>query len=316
MIGRVAKDAFIWFLWYPVRWTVSFLPLCLVPALARLMGAAAFRLSRGKRRLMIEELKGIARDAGEGTRIAREAFVLHFMNELEVFLYPRFNRKVMERITEIEGLGNLDAALEKGRGAILLIGHFGQNQMIMPAFGYRGYRMNQISASPVVWKEIMGEAAGPMMRRSFGLRWRLEKSLPVNHIDVFEFLRPAFRCLRRNEVLGLAIDGGGGRRKAAFGVLGRKALFSLDPLALAMKTGAAVLPAFVLRERGGRNRIVVHEPMSLRATGDGDADVRANTRAFIEILDEYVRRRPDHYVNFMVFRRLRGGFDDTYLFVE
>lgn len=316
MIRRLAKDVLIWFLWCPVRHVVSIMPLFLIHSFGRILGRISFTLSRGKRRLMVEELGRIAGEGGEDLRIVREAFVLHIMNELEVFLYPRLNRKVVERMTGIEGIGNLDAALEKGSGAILLIAHFGQNQMIMPAFGYRGYRMNQISASPVVWKDIMGEAATPMMARSFEIRWRLESSLPVRYIDVFEFLRPAFRCLKRNEVLGLAIDGGGGRRKVPFDFLGRKALFSLEPVALAMKTGAAVLPTFVLRERGGRHRIVVHEPMRLRDSGDKEADLRANTQAFIDILDGYVRRYPEHYINFIVFRRLRGGFDNTYLFVD
>ena len=316
MIRSIAKDVLIWFLWYPVRYIVSVMPLSLVSCLGKFMGQLSCGLSRGKRMLMLEELRRIPHESGEDRRIVRRAFVNRMMDDLEVFLYPRLNRKVMERMTGVRGIEHLDDGLKRGRGAILLIAHFGQNQMIMPAFGYRGYAMNQISAKPVVWKDILGEEASPMMVRSFQLRWRLESSLPVRHIDVFGFLRPAFRCLARNEVLGLAIDGGGGKRKAQFDFLGRKALFSLEPMALAMKTGAAVLPTFVLRERGGRHRIVIHEPMRLRESGDRDGDLRANTQAFLDILDGYVRRYPDHYLNFIVFRKLRGRFDDTPLFVD
>ena len=315
MIRRCAKDVLIFFLWYPVRYLVSLMPLSLIPGFGRLLGLASFALGGRKRELMLEEL-GKFKHGGGDRGIAREAFVLQVMNDLEVFMYPRMNRKVMEKMTKVERKKYLDAGLEKGRGAILLIAHFGQNQMIMPAFGRRGYHMNQISASPVVWKDIMGKAATPMMIKSFQLRWELESNLPVRHIDVFEFLRPAFRCLKRNEVLGLAIDGGGGRRKAPFDFLDRKALFSLEPMALSVKTGASVLPTFVLRERGGRHRIVVHEPMRLRDSGDKEADLMANTQAFIDILDGYVRRYPEHYINFIVFRRLRGGFDNTYLFED
>jgi len=316
MIRRCAKDVLIFFLWYPVRYLVSLMPLSLVPGFGRLLGLVSFALGGRKRKLMIEELGKFKHGGGGDRGIAREAFVLQVMNDLEVFLYPRMNRKVVEKMTKVEGREYLDAGLDKGRGAILLIAHFGQNQMIMPAFGHRGYRMNQISARPVVWKDIMGKAATPMMTRSFQLRWKLESALPVRHIDVFEFLRPAFRCLKQNEVLGLAIDGGGGKRKGGFDFLGRRALFSLEPMAIAMKTGAAVLPAFVLREGRGRHRIVIHELLRLRDSGDGEKDLMSNTQAFIDILDGYVRRYPEHYINFIVFRRLRGGFDNTYLFAD
>ena len=68
-----------------------------------------------------------------------------------------------------------------------MIGHFGANQMIMPALGHRGYPIHQLSAPPTVWADILPERANPLWRQKLELRWQLEQGLPVTHINVFNF---------------------------------------------------------------------------------------------------------------------------------
>ena len=136
--------------------------------------------------------------------------------------------------------------------------------MIMPALGHLGYPMHQLSAPPPVWAEILRDTrTNPLWERMLQRRWELEKRLPVTHINVFRFLRPAFEALRANEVLGLAFDGGGGKGWTQVNLLGRTANVSTQPIQLWRKTGAAVLPTAVIRVRGeSRHRVVITEPLT------------------------------------------------------
>ena len=96
-------------------------------------------------------------------------------NELEVLRYPTLNPSNIHDVCDVLGLEHLDLALNKGRGAILMIGHFGANQMIMPALGHRGYPIHQLSAPPTVWADILPERANPLWRQKLELRWQLEQ---------------------------------------------------------------------------------------------------------------------------------------------
>jgi len=250
--------------------------------------------------------------------IIRDAYRAAMFNELEVLRYSTLTPATIGDVCEVEGLEHLDAALARGKGAIVLIGHFGANQMIMPALGHMGYPMHQLSAPPPVWAEILKETrSNPVWERVLERRWELEKRLPVQHINVFRFLRPAFECLKSNEVLGLAFDGGGGQGWTQVKLLGREANVSTQPIQLWRKTGAQVLPTAVIRPRGhSRHRVVITAPLKWRRRKDRAAEDQINMQAYVDRFAQWVLRYPEHYLQFMLMRWRVRGTDVRPLFVD
>jgi lauroyl/myristoyl acyltransferase len=248
--------------------------------------------------------------------IIRDAYRAAMFNELEVLRYPSLDPTSIDEVCTVEGREHLDCALEKGKGAIVLIGHFGANQMIMPALGHHGYPMNQLSAPPPVWAEILRETrTNPVWEANLNRRWALEKQLPVNHINVFRFLRPAFDALESNQVLGLAFDGGGGRGWTQASILGRAANLSTQPIQLWRKSGAAVLPTFVVRVPGeASHRIVIERPLTWQEGETRDDENRANMAAFIRRFEPWLEQYPEHYLQYMLMRRRVRGTDIMPLF--
>jgi KDO2-lipid IV(A) lauroyltransferase len=252
------------------------------------------------------------------TDIIRDAYRAAMFNELEVLRYANLSPESMRDICAVDGIEHLDEALSRGKGAILLIGHFGANQMIMPALGHLGYSMNQLSAPPPVWAEILRESrTNPVWERVLARRWELEKRLPVRHINVFRFLRPAFECLAQNQVLGLAFDGGGGRGWTQVRMLARTANVSTQPVQLWRKSGAALLPAVVVREQGSlRHRIVIDAPLEWQDAKDREEENQLNMQRYVDWFVSWVRRYPDHYLQYMLMRRRVRATDVQPLFTD
>ncbi|MCB9777511.1 MAG: lysophospholipid acyltransferase family protein [Alphaproteobacteria bacterium] len=286
------------------------------------VGGDFVRLLAADGREMREELRLLFRDrplpTDEAT-IIRDTYREAMFNEVEVLRYPDLNPDTIDDTCVIEGREHLDAALARGRGAIVLIGHFGANQMIMPALGHKGYPMNQLSAPPPVWADILRETrTTPLWEKVLARRWQLEQRLPVQHINVFKFLRPAFDCLRDNQVLGLAFDGGGGQKWTQVRLLERDAFVSIQPAQLWKKTGAALLPTVVVRRPGERlHRVIIEPALDWQPVpGDRDEEIRRNMQAFVDRFSAWVGRYPDHYLQFMLHRRrvratdIRPFFDD------
>ncbi len=272
------------------------------PIVARLPAAALDPLARGAARFgddgeMLEELAALFGDrplpVGE---VASEARALAIRNELEVLRYGSLDARTIDGMCVLEGREHLDAALARGKGAIVATAHFGAHQIVMPALGYRGYAMHQLSAPPPVWGEI--SPVYSLRRHVLRRRWALEQTLPVTHVNVFRFLRPAFRCLADNGVLGLAFDGGGGAAWTQVGFLARRMNVSSAPVELWHRSGAALLTAVVVRPPGAARHRVVLEPF------DGETAQHLADR-----FARWVLRHPSHYLPFVMLRKRVRGTD-------
>jgi KDO2-lipid IV(A) lauroyltransferase len=236
--------------------------------------------------------------------LIRRAFRQRMLIELEVLRFPALGPHNISGTAVLEGREHLEAALAKGRGAVVMIGHFGANQMIMPALGYAGYRMNQISAPPTAWFDVRDDGrANPLWKRVQIARWGLEQTLPTQHISVFGFLRPAYECLERNEILGLACDGGGGSRWVPMPLGRRVAFVPTQPWQLARTTGAAIVPCQVVREgRQVAHRVILEPAIEMPHSRDKMADVALVAQRFGARMTAWVRARPCHYLPYLLLR--------------
>src|SRR5204862_7643695 len=62
--------------------------------------------------------------------------------------------------------------------------------------------------------------------------------------------------------------------------------------ALALRTGATVIPVFALPLPGGRYKFIYESPVS-PPEGSGEAAIREYTQRCTDVLEMQVRRRPD-----------------------
>ncbi|MBF0559430.1 MAG: lysophospholipid acyltransferase family protein [Nitrospirae bacterium] len=254
------KTILQWLYWYPFRTFAQTLSFRYLYGIGKVSGIILSHFFAGKKRLFRQELERNFSGSLPGLdpdKTIQNTFINKLQTELEVLIFPRLNSANIASVIKYRGLEHLDTALSKGKGVMLLFSHFGANQMIMPAIGYKGYTMNQLSAPPMVWVEKLPHKKFSMIeKKALSIRWEHELSLPVKHINIFGSLKDALLCLKRNEILGIAIDGGGGKERIEVDFLGRKALFSTGALEIAVRTGCAVLPVFMVRDKKGFNTII------------------------------------------------------------
>jgi len=191
------KKVMILFMWYPLRILIKVLPLRLDYLIGVAGGHVLFSISNEKRKLMAAELSLVFphKSIDEIKGIIKGSFINYCISELEVLFYPIMNRDFIRRTVTIEGREHLDNALTKGRGVLLFQAHFGAFQVVMPAIGYSGYKMSQISASASEWK---GQNSSGIQKKGFDIKAEHEYALPVQHIAVKASLRPVFKALNRN----------------------------------------------------------------------------------------------------------------------
>lgn len=240
------------------------LPGPLAEGLATLVARVAFACRVPARSVLEANLERLLPGTGAGRRrrLARGAFE-SFARSLAGFLRGPAGRAGVR----VAGQRHLEAALESGRGVIVLSAHLGDWEEGAAELAARGCPLH-LAARPQSHPRV---AALFSDRRSIaGVR-----ALPPGAL-----LAPASRVLRRGGWVALMAD-----RGAAFG----GASVCAWAAALARRTGALVLPAVCVHEPGGGHRLIVEAPLEPAACRDG---------AFRRTLDRWLARWPDQWAAF------------------
>ena len=288
MIARnnLIKDLGRVLFWFPLRWSVTVLPFSVVYFLGGILGQLDFLFSGQKRRdRMVGNITtALSFDEKEGEETIKSNLQNHCRNVLELIKYPHLSQKSLGSILSFQGLEILDLELAKGKGVLLATSHFGAKQLLQVGLGLKGYTVNQI-------RRHMDDSDLTFIQKNVSQRQRLriEEGIPANFIQANGFLRPAYECLKRNEILIIAADGSGLSKYMKNGhlpvrFLGKEVLFPSNTVSLARRTGASMIPAFVVRQ-GIKHRMIVEPPLDVSSDENG-------LREFASLLEKYVLKYP------------------------
>jgi len=191
------------------------------------------------------------------------------------------------KLTRLEGLENLQAALARGRGAILLSAHFTTLEIGARAIAAR-------IALSIMYRPTRNVVLERFLMRNRGLR--AKRAIPRDDI------RTLITALKSNEPVWYAPDQSY-RKKGAEMVqfFHLPAATNTATSRLARMTGAAVLPYFPERLPGSSGYRMVIQPMLENFPTDNPA---ADARRFNELIEAQVRRVPAQYL--WIHRRFKG----------
>jgi KDO2-lipid IV(A) lauroyltransferase len=287
--GNATKILFL----YSLRYLIPYLPHCALVLIADLIGIV-FK-SGQQAKIIKKELRKLLGDKKSDSqldRIAAEGIRNYRKDLFEIWSFPRLNRKRIGKFAYVVGLEHLDEALEKGRGAVVGVSHFGSWKMIIAALAYEGYRVNQIGLDPRYFLD-------PDQPRHHNLIMKMEylsdQSLPVNFIYIGKLMREVYRVLAKNEVVMNSFDGFVGTKRIEVPFLNGANTLSLGPIILAARTGAPLLPTFAVRQKDNRHKISIHEEIPLDADTGEDKAVLQAANIYLKIFEDYVEQYPSHY---------------------
>ncbi len=190
----------------------------------------------------------------QSRRIARSSVVNLVRGIVEVMRFP--NRE-SGKIVSIEGMEHLEAALAKGRGALAVSAHFGNWELLGAAISEQGHPLSVLVQPP---SKSAFERLFIEFRASAGV-----KTL-ANH--GVASLRPVFKALQRNELVGLICDQHGENLDAFGRLFGHPVSIPASPYSLSKKTGATILPMFIFRQKGDRHLLRISPPLEADSPDD------------------------------------------------
>lgn len=277
--------------------TVQFFLRILPERLSRyagiVLGRLGFLLLKERRDVAVANAAricpGISRVQAKAT--ALRCFEKLGVNFIEILLFPFLTKEdVLERF-RLEKSPLAGEALDAGRGALVL------------GFHYANWEIMGV-ASTLLDREIVA-LARPLKGRprlnAFLIGLRVATGLTI--IPNKDTARDVMRLLRENRMVAFLGDQREKRSKAVWVELfGEKVPTSKGVVALAMKTGAPLIPIYSRREGFLRYTVVCGEPLPMERKGaPAEELIQRNARKVNELLERVVTEYPDEW--FLVHRR-------------
>lgn len=257
---------------------------------SRLVAALARDLLRLRWSHVVATLQARLGLDGVAARVlGRRVYDAFFENALEQATLAYLAGEEIDARVAVEGLERLQKAHARGKGVVLVSGHYGLWEFVTAWLVRHGYQMTAVMRRQ---NNVAIDAWMESMRRTHG----------VEITDSGYALRDILRTLRKGHLLGLVSDQDAGDKGVFVRFFGELASTVGGPATIALKTGA---PLMAVAMHPGRphppHRFEICEPWYPEDFSDDEAGRQALTQAFTTQLETWIRARPEQW--FWLHRR-------------
>jgi KDO2-lipid IV(A) lauroyltransferase len=288
----VVIDSFLIFFIRCFQQALRILPETAQRAVGVGVGRLAFLFLKERRQVALSNIKRVfplwTEEEIGGT--ARKCFENLGVNLVESLLVPFLPEEAYRERFTLENKAVVDEALAKNKGIMVLVFHFG-NWEIMGVTS-RFFKREVIAlARPLKRHARLNEFLNGL-REATGLKIILNEDTATEVI----------RRLKENGIVAILGDQREKRSAAVFVELfGEKVPTSRGIAMIGMRTGAPVIPVYVVREGFLRYRLVFCEPLVMERKGNLDELIHKNMRKVNAVLESVILKHPAEW--FWVHRR-------------
>jgi KDO2-lipid IV(A) lauroyltransferase len=251
------------------------------------IGAVAFRALSRLRKTGLRNLQLAYPEKSEAERleILREEYRSLGWQMAEFCQMSKYTAESASKFIRYEGLENYLAARAKGKGVLVVTGHLGAWELSS------------------FYHSLMGMPMGMVIRRldnplvdAYVNRIRCLHGNRVIHKD--DFARGLIASMRAGETVGILMDTNMTPPQGLFvPFFGIEACTASGLARVALRSGAAVLPGFLLWEESEQKYVLrFGEELELVRTGDAAENIVANTALFTAAIESYIRRYPGQWL--------------------
>ncbi|MER3396540.1 MAG: phosphatidylinositol mannoside acyltransferase [Acidimicrobiia bacterium] len=269
------------------------LPESLAPPLLWALQTAYSRMSKRRMLMMRRHLEKVLgpMPARELEQRMQRATALYARYWYETFRLSSMPSSEVVELLETEGEEWIAESLQKGKGVILALPHLGNWDM---AGCYVSHRYGPVLAIAEYLRPRKAFEHWKRTRERLGMR-----IVPLDGTSLS--VKEAIKQLKSGGIVALVADrqiGPGGIPVEFFGEITR---VPAGPAALALRTGADLLPVGLYMIEGGRHRGVVRPPIGPSQGSSVQEKIVETTTSLIREFEELIRNDPEQWHLFTPF---------------
>jgi len=269
-------------------WILKLLPRRAVMRCTEIFADLGYYLFHGFRKRSAKNLSlalGTGLDRNEIHKVVRNS-LRNFIRDVVEMGYACFIApKALQQEIAVVGKENLEKALAKGNGVIALSAHLGNFFLVPMRLAIEGYPTHVLVNPPN--NRYLGDYLD---------RLRLQADQKTIHAKPEQqAYRELLQVLRQNGLAFVIADEYRSGKGIYVPFFGRWVLARRGPATLALRTNAAVVPVYLIREPSGRLTLIVEPEIKPPKTGDIRADTAECTLLMTQWVERVVRNYPDQW---------------------
>ena len=265
------------------------LPLKVVYKIAIFISDLHYIFADKDRRAVKENLKAIFPEKSD--REIRRIRITMFRNFakylVDFFRFSKLDLEYIKRNIKVENIHYVDEVLSKGKGAIALSAHLGNWELGGVVIALLGYPLWAV-ALPHKDKRV----------NNFFNFQRESKGLKV--IPLGKAVRRCLNVLRENKIVALVGDRDFTEKGVVLDFFGKPTFLPEGAAAFSLKTGAMIVPGFMLRNKDDTFTLRMERPIEF-VPGDKNKDLEELIISCKTIIEDYIRKYPDQWYMFRRF---------------
>jgi KDO2-lipid IV(A) lauroyltransferase len=222
----------------------------------------------------------------EANRAARRTIGNWLMTALEtVYFYHPRNRARLREMVDMEGMEKLQQVYQEGKGIIAVTAHFGNFPLII-------LRLNlDMKVTFLLRNFPEKKIADFIINRA--------RFIPIDMILTKSDVDPVAESIRALSDAFLVFFVADEFKKYS-GItvefFGKSTQQAAGPSVISLRTDAPQIPMFIIKQKCGRHKVIIEDPIEYTPTGDMDRDIQALTQKRMEVIEKYIRRYPDMWL--------------------
>ena len=255
-----------------------------------LLGSAMYSLFPLRRRIVMANLRQVFGDQlsePELRRLAR-CFYSHFAKTIveDLAMVVSSERRIAGKV-DVIGVEHVLEAAERGRGILVLTGHFGNWELSAGAamLQFKQYQ-NRF--------HVIRKSLAPGLE---GLVFGHFRTAGLRIISAANALTHVFDALEKNDVIIFIMDQHQvvGSKAVAVEFFGKEAGTNRSLALVARQSGAPVIPASSCRKPDGRHVMQFHPPLEWISADSSREEIYRNTLGYNQVLEKFVLDHPDQW---------------------
>jgi Kdo2-lipid IVA lauroyltransferase/acyltransferase len=223
--------------------------------------------------------------AKQVAEIVRKSLRNFFRDFVEIVIALTIPTEKLRAEIPIEGREKLDAALSKGNGVIVLGAHLGNFFLVGTRLATEGYSTWVLINQPRnrQFAKFMDDYRLKVQQKTIHARPRRNALRKLNQV------------LRGNELAIVIADEYRRNNGIHMPFFGRAVLARRGPATLAVRTGAAVVPVYLIHDKSQGLKMIVESELDLIRSDKDKAAIRENTLRMTQWLERTVRAYPEQW---------------------
>ncbi len=207
---------------------------------------------------------------------------------VDFFRFSVIDEEYIKKNVTLVNINYLDQVLNSGKGGILLSAHLGNWELGGIAVPLLGYPTSAVALTHK-HKKV----------NNFFVTQRENKGLKV--IPLGKAVKQCLSAIASNQLIALVGDRDFSEKGMIVDFFNKPTIFPEGPAAFHLKTGAPIIPIFMLRNQDDSFTYKLEKPIEFTPTGDRNKDVKELISLYILIFEDYIRKYPDQWYMFRQF---------------